>query len=199
MATTQSLRNKPEFNVLLNALERNRGLKIRLIAELMALWSVRISDLLAIKTNQIDKALKHNVLKIIEGKTKKIKRIVFTKKTLEILNKLRSEYPYDKFLCEKRNGGKRKPLCRKRMWEYVKECEPDIIKYRADNGMVSYVNLGTHSLRKTGARLRIQAGCSVEEIQQLLNHSKPDTTIIYLDNNDEDLSRTYHKGDDALF
>lgn len=199
MATTQSLRNKPEFHVLLEALERNRGLKIRLIAELMALWSVRISDLLAIKTNQVDKALKHNVLKIIEGKTKKIKRIVFTKKTLEILNSLRENYPHDKFLCEKRNGGKRKPLCRKRMWEYIKECEVDIIKYRAEHGMVSYVNLGTHSLRKTGARLRVQIGCSLEEIQQLLNHSKPDTTIIYLDNNEEDLSRTYHKGDDALF
>jgi hypothetical protein len=54
-------------------------------------------------------------------------------------------------------------------------------------------------LRKSGSRLRQQAGVTLEELQQLLNHSKPSITINYIDNNEQDLVDTFEVGDKALF
>lgn len=81
----------------------------------------------------------------------------------------------------------------------MSQVEPDVIKWRRSCGRLGGVNLGTHSLRKSGSRLRQQAGVTLEELQQLLNHSKPETTINYLDNNEQDLVDTFVAGDKALF
>ncbi|MCW8864236.1 MAG: hypothetical protein OQK09_13775 [Colwellia sp.] len=79
------------------------------------------------------------------------------------------------------------------------EVEVDVIKWRRSIGRLGGVNLGTHSLRKSGSRLRQQAGVTLEELQQLLNHSKPSITINYIDNNEQDLVDTFEVGDKALF
>lgn len=199
MGRVHSARNKDEFHIILNALERNRGIKARWLGELTALWALRISDLLAIKTNQIDESFNTGEFAIIEGKTKKGKVITLTPHAIKILNEMRTEYPYAVYLFESRHGGKRRPLSRKTIWRWMDEVEIDVIKFRRSIGRLGGVNLGTHSLRKSGSRLRQQAGVSLEEIQQLLNHSKPETTINYIDNNAEDLVDTYEAGEEALF
>jgi integrase len=199
MSRVHSARNKAEFQIILSALERKRGLKARWMAELTALWALRISDLLSITTKDIDKSFDKGQFKITESKTKKKKIVTLTPHAINILMKMREEYPHDKYLFESRYGGGRSPISRKTVWGWMCEIEVDVVRYRQSIGRLGSVNLGTHSLRKSGSRLREQSGVSLEEIQQLLNHSKPETTIRYLDNDDEDLVDTYVAGDEALF
>lgn len=199
MSRVHSARNKDEFHIILNALEKKHGVKARWIAELTALWALRISDLLSITTKQIDLALDSGQFKIIEGKTKKIKVITLTPHAIKILDEMRLKYPYEKYLFESRYGGGRSAISRKTVWGWMSSVEIDVMKFRRSIGRLGKVNLGTHSLRKSGSRLREQNGVSLEEIQQLLNHSKPETTINYLDNDEEDLVDTYVAGDTALF
>lgn len=199
MPRVHSTRDRHEFLVVLNALERNRGIKARWIAELTALWALRIGDLLAIKTAQVDQAFSTGEFAIVECKTKKRKMITLTPHSIKLLNEMRSKFPNDIYLFESRYGGNRRPLSRKTVWRWMCEVEVDVIKWRRANGRLGGVNLGTHSLRKSGSRLRQQAGVTLEELQQLLNHSKPETTINYLDNNEQDLIDTYVAGDKALF
>lgn len=199
MPRVHSARNRDEFEVILMALERNHGIKARWLAELTALWALRISDLLAIKTTQIEESFKTGEFIIIEGKTKKIKVITLTGHAIKVLNDMRELYPNDKYLFESRFGGERRPISRKTVWRWMCEVEKDVIKWRRSKGRLGGINLGTHSLRKSGSRLRQQAGVPVENIQQLLNHSKPGTTINYIDNNEQDLIDTFEIGDRALF
>jgi len=199
MPRVHSARNRDEFKVILDTLERNHGLKARWLAELTALWALRISDLLAITTCQIEESFNTGEFKIIEAKTKKTKVITLSHHAIKLLGLMRETFPNDVYLFESRYGGKRKPLSRKTAWRWMCEVEPDVIRWRRSCGRLGGVNLGTHSLRKSGSRLRQQAGVTLEEIQQLLNHSKPETTINYLDNNEQDLVDTFVAGDKALF
>lgn len=199
MPKVHSARDRDELEVMLITLERNRGMKARWLAELLALWALRISDLLAIKTSQIDESFNIGEFTIIEGKTKKRKVITLTPHAIKLLNEMRELRPNDKYLFESRYGGRKHPLSRKTAWRWMSEIEQDVIKWRRSAGRLGGINVGTHSFRKSGSRLRQQAGVSLEEIQQLLNHSKPSTTINYIDNNEQDLVDTFAAGDRALF
>ena len=199
MSRVHSARNRDEFEVILTTLERNHGMKARWLAELTALWALRISDLLAITTKQIDGSFKTGEFAIIEGKTKKRKVITLTPHAIKLLNEMRELRPNDKYLFESRYGGRKNPLSRKTAWRWMCEVEQDVIKWRRSIGRLGGINLGTHSLRKSGSRLRQQAGVTLEELQQLLNHSKPSITINYIDNNEQDLVDTFEVGDRALF
>lgn len=199
MSRVHSARDRDEFGVILDALERNHGLKARWLAELTALWALRISDLLAITTAQVDESFNTGEFTIIETKTQKNKVITLTPHAIKLLNQMRLTFPNNIYLFESRHGGSRKPLSRKTAWRWMSQVEPDVIKWRRTCGRLGGVNLGTHSLRKSGSRLRQQAGVTLEELQQLLNHSKPETTINYLDNNEQDLVDTFVAGDIALF
>jgi integrase len=199
MSRVESARDREEFTVILDTLERNRGLKARWLAELTALWALRISDLLAIKTKQIDGSFDTGQFTIIETKTKKTKEITLSHYAIKLLDLMRATYPNDIYLFESSYGGGRKPLSRITAWRWMCEVEKEVIKWRRSCGILGGTNLGTHTLRKSGSRLRQQAGVTLEEIQQLLNHSKPETTINYLDNNEQDLVKTFMAGDKALF
>ncbi|MCF9489600.1 tyrosine-type recombinase/integrase [Vibrio parahaemolyticus] len=199
MPRVHSARDVNEFAVILDSLERRHGLQARRLAELTALWALRISDLLSIKWALVEPAFDVGEFAIIEGKTKKRKMITLTPKAVQVLYAMREERPYDEYLFQSRYGKNRKPLSRKTAWRWMSESEIDVIRYRRANGLLGGVNLGTHSLRKSGSRLRQQAGVNLTELQQLLNHSKPETTINYLDNNELDLVNTFAVGDKALF
>lgn len=199
MPRVHSARNRDEFLVILESLEKRRGNKARWLAELTALWALRISDLLAIQVSQIEEAFSTGEFEIVESKTQKRKVITLTPHAIKLLNQMREDYPHDIYLFESRYGGHRKPLSRKTAWRWMCETEKDVIHWRRSQGRLGGVNLGTHSLRKSGSRLRQQEGVTLEELQQLLNHSKPETTINYLDNNEQDLVDTFVAGDRALF
>lgn len=199
MARVHAARNKDEFTVILETLEHRRGRKARWMAELTALWALRISDLLAITTQQIDDAFVRGEFTIIETKTQKRKTITLTPHAIKVLTEMRNVFPNNMYLFESRYGGQRKPLSRQTAWRWMKEVEIEVIKWRREQGRIGGINLGTHSLRKSGSRLRQQIGTGLEALQQLLNHSRPETTVGYLDNREQDLIDTFEEGEKALF
>ena len=199
MPRVHSARDKSEFTVILESLERRRGMKARRLAELLSLWALRVSDLLAITWEQIDHAFNIGELAITETKTGKRKVITLTPVAVKILHSMREERPSDVYLFESSYRVRGRPLSRVTAWRWMTETESDVIRYRREIGQLGGVNLGTHSLRKTGSRLRQQEGVTLAELQQLLNHSNPSTTVNYLDNREQDLVNTYAAGDAALF
>ena len=199
MPRVHSARDADEFKIILNSLEERRGLKARRLAELLALWALRVSDLLAITWKNVEEGFDTGEFTIIESKTKKRKIITLTPIAVQKLHSMRVVYPDDVFLFQSPYGEEIKPIGRVTAWRWMKETQAAVLKYRRENGVIGGVNLGTHSLRKTGSRLRQQAGIQLAELQQLLNHSSPSTTVNYLDNREQDLANTFLAGDKALF
>lgn len=199
MPRVHSARDADEFKIILNTLEERRGLKARRLAELLALWALRVSDLLAITWKNVEEGFDTGEFTIIESKTKKRKIITLTPIAVQKLHSMRVVYPDDVFLFQSPYGEETKPIGRVTAWRWMKETQAAVLKYRRENGVIGGVNLGTHSLRKTGSRLRQQAGIQLAELQQLLNHSSPSTTVNYLDNREQDLANTFLAGDRALF
>ncbi|PWI33066.1 integrase [Vibrio albus] len=199
MPRVHSARDKEEFTVILDSLEQRRGIKARRLAELLSLWALRVSDLLAITWHQVEKAFNTGEFAIIETKTGKRKVITLTPVAVKLLNSMREIRPNDTYLFESEYGSRGRPISRVTAWRWISETEQDVIRYRREHGLLGGVNLGTHSMRKTGSRLRQQKGVKLAELQQLLNHSSPATTVNYLDNREQDLINTYAVGDDALF
>lgn len=95
MPRVHSARNRDEFLVILESLEKRRGKKARWLAELTALWALRISDLLAIQVSQIEEAFSTGEFVIVESKTKKRKVITLTPHAIKLLNQMREDFPYD--------------------------------------------------------------------------------------------------------
>ncbi len=199
MPRVHSARDADEFKIILNTLEERRGLKARRLAELLALWALRVSDLLAITWKNVEEGFDTGEFTIIESKTKKRKIITLTPIAVQKLHSMRVIYPDDVFLFQSQRVEEIKPIGRVTAWRWMKETQAAVLKYRRENGVIGGVNLGTHSLRKTGSRLRQQAGIQLAELQQLLNHSSPSTTVNYLDNREQDLANTFLAGDQALF
>mgnify|MGYP000085376388 FL=1 len=199
MPRDHSARDADEFKIILNTLEERRGLKARRVAELLALWALRVSDLLAITWKNVEEGFDTGEFTIIESKTKKRKIITLTPIAVQKLHSMRVIYPDDVFLFQSQRVEEIKPIGRVTAWRWMKETQAAVLKYRRENGVIGGVNLGTHSLRKTGSRLRQQAGIQLAELQQLLNHSSPSTTVNYLDNREQDLANTFLAGDRALF
>ena len=199
MPRVHSARDADEFKIILNTLEERRVLKARRLAELLALWALRVSDLLAITWKNVEEGFDTGEFTIIESKTKKRKIITLTPIAVQKLHSMRVIYPDDVFLFQSQRVEEIKPIGRVTAWRWMKETQAAVLKYRRENGVIGGVNLGTHSLRKTGSRLRQQAGIQLAELQQLLNHSSPSTTVNYLDNREQDLANTFLAGDRALF
>ena len=199
MPRVHSARDADEFKIILNTLEERRGLKARRLAELLALWALRVGDLLAITWKNVEEGFDTGEFTIIESKTKKRKIITLTPIAVQKLHSMRVIYPDDVFLFQSQRVEEIKPIGRVTAWRWMKETQAAVLKYRRENGVIGGVNLGTHSLRKTGSRLRQQAGIQLAELQQLLNHSSPSTTVNYLDNREQDLANTFLAGDRALF
>ena len=192
-------RDKEEYQIILNELESRVGIHARYMAQLVALWGLRISDFLNITWEQVEQGFNTGAFDIVESKTGKKKAITMTKGAINILTHMRQLKPKDVYLFQSRYGRGTKPIDRQTAWRWMSDCEQAVIDYRRKNGLLGRPNLGTHSLRKSGSRLRIQGGAKIEDIQQFLNHANPATTIVYLDNNELDLEKTFELGDSALF
>lgn len=199
MPRVHSARDANEFKIILDALEERRGFKARRLAELLALWALRVSDLLAITWINVEEGFDTGEISIIESKTKKRKIITLTPIAVQKLHSMRTFYPNDVYLFQSTYSKEIRPIARNTAWRWMKETQAAVMKYRRENGIVGGVSLGTHSLRKTGSRLRQKAGIQLADIQQLLNHSSPSTTVDYIDNREQDLANTFLAGDQALF
>ena len=130
--------------------------------------SLRISDLLSLRYDQLD--LEGRALSLIEQKTGKSKAIRLNQTVLDIIQRRREQQPNDIWLFQVHsNRAKNKPISRNAVSKALK-----------DVGDTLGLSINTHSMRKSRGKALYDAGVSLEQIAKVLNHSSPAVTMRYI-------------------
>ena len=150
--------------------------------------ALRISDLLALTMEQLrDIDPERHELTLIESKTKKRKTITLNKTSLEVVSRRLREHFDDTYLFQSTSPryGKRAPAMP------INPRSVSRIFEKVGQHVAPRVKLGTHSMRKTRGYAMHDAGCPIEAICRMLNHSHPAVTMKYIGFTKEDTQRTY--------
>jgi integrase len=130
--------------------------------------SLRISDLLSLRYDQLD--LEGRALKLIEQKTGKSKAIRLNQTVIDIIQRRRDHRPGDVWLFQVHsNRDKNKPVSR-----------ISVSKAFKDVGDTLGLSINTHAMRKSRGKALYDAGVSLEQIAKVLNHSSPAVTMRYI-------------------
>lgn len=173
-----------ELEILFNVpnLNTKKGIRDRLILELLYATGMRVSELTEIKVKDID--LKNNQIKI-RGKGNKERYVFFGQYALEYL-KLYLENARDELLKTSNeyllinNNGTRLTS------RGVALIIDNVIKQSTLNTKIS-----PHTLRHTFATHLINEGCDISSVQELLGHSSLKATQIYTHVTDDRLKKVY--------
>lgn len=139
--------------------------------------ALRISDLLTITMAEAQTGQ----LKVIEGKTGKVRIIQLNEKARSIAAARAHSNSEAVYLFEvNSNRAKGKPVSRVAVAKAFKAV-----------GEEMGIHLGTHSMRKTRGWVMHQAGVSIEMICKVLNHSSPAITMAYLGITQSEIDSTY--------
>lgn len=139
----------------------------------------RIQDLLQLK---VDDSLLKGTMYVRESKTKKEQYWELNEKLhKEIIDYIKRNNLYeDEYLFQSRKGTNR-PISRQNAWVRIKS-------YAGEAG-IKYL-IGCHSLRKCFARTFYENTHDLITLQQMLNHSSPRITLIYICWDDEDQQKS---------
>jgi integrase len=140
----------------------------------------RISDILRLRVKDVQG---WNIF-IKEKKTKKPKDVKMSNELKKAIRNYIKDKPKNEYLIKSRNG-KNKPLSRG--MAYV------IIQQIADE--FGLERLGTHSLRKTYGYNHYMKFKDVASLQEMLNHSHPKETLLYIGINQDNLNKQQSKID----
>jgi len=167
------------------------GMRNRAMLEVLFSTGMRISELLNLKVNQIDKTGKI----FITGKGRKQRFVYLTQRAFEIVKNYlqtrvdRSDYlfiPYRGLHTSKKENTREKKISSNYLQMKIKE-------YREALGM--NVPTSAHSLRHGFATYLAENGANPAAIQILLGHESLDTTTRYVNTSDrfaEDTHRRFH-------
>jgi integrase len=171
--------NKSDIEVVHNLLRRRYKPIYADVWKIGVNMSLRISDLIAIKYNDLD--LKKRSLKLIDQKTQKPNEVRLNLTALEVINKRRKQYPNDTWLFQNHSRrSNNRPITRGSVSAIFKEA-----------GDILGLSINTHSMRKSRGMALYEAGVPVETIAKVLNHSNPMHTRVYLGINREKILETY--------
>jgi len=143
--------------------------------------SLRISDLLAIRFDDLD--LQSHLHTVTEGKTGKIRHIRLNPTALALIEKRREQYPDDIFLFQphaNRTASLMKPVSR-----------ISVARAFKDIGDRIGIHIGTHSMRKSRGWAMHSDGVPIEKISKVLNHATPAVTMAYLGISKADILNSY--------
>ena len=141
--------------------------------------SLRISDLLSLRYDQLD--LAGRSVHLIEQKTGKPKTLRLNPVALAIIERRRGERPQDVWLFQVDcNRAKHKPISRIAVSKAFKEVGDSL-----------GLRLNTHSMRKSRGKALYDAGVPIEKISRVLNHSDTGVTLRYLGITQEAVLQTY--------
>jgi integrase len=180
MNEVEAVKTKDDIYMVSRLLEKHGSTDYRDIWELGINAALRISDLLSLKYTNVEGV---EVLKLVEGKTKKVRSIKLNSKALDIIQRRRNDNPSDTWLFQaKGNRAKssQKPVDRSTVARKFKEI-----------GEIIGVQLGTHSMRKTRGYAMWSDGVPIEVICKVLNHSTPAVTMRYIGIEKQDVHQTY--------
>ena len=155
------------FSLLLTALMPENELALRVS---MA-TGLRISDVLALKTEQLQKAVKSNFrISVKEHKTNKIKRVYVPKALAFAMLKISGHI----YIFEHRTD-----YTKHRTRQAVFKDLRRVAKLYRIGGELVKQHISPHSARKIYAVDLMHKTGSVEKVQQALNHSDPQVTLLY--------------------
>jgi len=141
--------------------------------------SLRISDLLALRYDQLDTTSRE--VHLVEQKTGKAKALRLNPVALEIIQRRRQAYPSDTWLFQVHcNRARNKPISRNAVSRALK-----------DVGDTLGLNLNTHSMRKSRGKALYDAGVPIEKIAKVLNHADTGVTLRYLGITQAAVMQTY--------
>lgn len=129
---------------------------------------LRISDLLRLKVKDV----KNGYMSVREKKTKKINQIVITSDLTRFLDQYIKRYDLDleDYLFTSRKG----------INKHITETQAYRVMQRLAKGVKLNYPIGTHSMRKTFGYHYYKKTNNVVALQKMLNHSDPQTTLIYI-------------------
>lgn len=179
MNHTEAVKTKEEIHTVSLLLQKYGGDLYRDIWKVGINVSLRISDLLAIRYQDLD--LDNRRLQLREMKTGKNKEIRLNDTVIQIIKKRRKMYPYDEYLFQVHsNRATGKPVSRQMVARVFKQV-----------GETLGIALSTHSMRKTRGFAMFSDGKPIEMISKVLNHSAPSITMAYLGISKEEVMATY--------
>ncbi|MBA7610888.1 Tyrosine recombinase XerC [subsurface metagenome] len=148
---------------------------------------LRISDILKLKVEDVKNTngTIKDILKFTEKKTKKPRRLPFSKNTKEALQFFFNKtgiFEYDRYLFTSNKSNGNKPLTGVRAWQLVNDwCFEVGINH----------SVGTHTLRKTaGYMMRTRGNIPIERISEILGHSNVKVTSRYIGVTDDEVEKS---------
>ncbi|MCJ8293591.1 MAG: tyrosine-type recombinase/integrase [Colwellia sp.] len=180
MNEVNAVTNKAQLEMIPVLLEKHYGQQSADIWSFGVQVALRISDLLSIEMTDIA----GDILKITESKTGKVQDIKLNFKAMEILNRVKTDYPNSVYLFQSRTSnrvkGKVKALGRSTI----------SASFKAIGEMIGLA-IGTHSMRKTRGYHVYQATKDIAFVMHMLNHSSAAVTLRYIGITREDQHQSY--------
>ncbi|WP_037374282.1 site-specific tyrosine recombinase/integron integrase [Salinimicrobium xinjiangense] len=150
---------------VIKLLQVTRNLKHRAILAMIYSGGLRIGELLELKLSQIDVLRRQIVIKNSKGRKDRV--VVLAESMLPLLNNYLSTYIPHVYFAEGQGGG---PYSAQSVRAFLQDsCRRAGIKKKVT----------PHTLRHSYATHMLENGIDIRYIQELLGHSKPETTMIY--------------------
>lgn len=170
----KTLPNVLSHEEVIALLQVTKNLKHRLCLAILYSSGLRIGELIHLKLQHID--IRRKVLKIIRGKGRKDRYVPIANIMVSILKNYLATYRPKLFLVEGMAPGKSYSAVSIRNF-LARSCERANIKK----------HITPHTLRHSYATHLLENGTDIRYIQELLGHSRPETTMIYTHVRSKDL------------
>jgi integrase len=181
MKDVEAVKTKEEIRDVERYLAKHKGQLYADIWRCGVNLALRISDLLAIRFEDID--YQRCELTIREGKTGKKRHLRLNDVAMSIIVRRREQLPEDTYLFQvhsNRTAGIIKPVSRVSVARAFQEV-----------GEIVGLRLGTHSMRKSRGWAMWSDGVPIEMVSKVLNHSAPSVTMAYLGITKQEVLQTY--------
>lgn len=161
-----------------------KNLKHRTVIALLYSSGLRIGELQHLKVSQLD--FQRNQVFIKNGKGRKDRMVTLAESIRPLLSNYMATYRPTDWLIEGRDG-----------MPYSANSIRNFLKDSCKNAMISK-KVTPHTLRHSYATHMLENGVDLRHIQELLGHSKPETTMIYTHVAQKDLAKITNPLDMAV-
>lgn len=142
--------------------------KHKVILALLYSCSLRVSELINLKWNDIDRS--RMIINIIQAKGKKDRQVALNDKLIQLLKEYYREYKPVIYVLNGQGDHA----------QYSERSVGEVIKQLASKAGINNKRVYAHLMRHTSATHMVEAGTDINLIQKLLGHSNVKTTNIYL-------------------
>ncbi|MEX1003100.1 MAG: site-specific tyrosine recombinase/integron integrase [Crocinitomicaceae bacterium] len=158
---------------IIDLIRHTKNIKHRAALAIIYAAGLRIGELLALKLSDID--IDRKQITIRSAKGRKDRYVVLSQSYLPLLANYLSTYRPSEFFIEGQNGGK-----------YSAESIRAVLRRSCKAANITK-HVTPHTLRHSFATHLLENGTDLRYIQELLGHSKPETTMIYTQVTKKDL------------